>query len=111
VSTLERREIDDALIHQIVNVIVACFDPQRIILFGSRARNQARFDSDIDLFVEMDSSLNPRARSSAIYAAFEDCDWPMDVLVYTPQEVNELRGAFGTMLSIIESTGKALYAR
>ena len=109
--TLERREIDDALIHQIVNVIVARFNPQRIILFGSRARNEARFESDLDLFVEMDSDLNPRARSSSIYAAFDDCDWPMDVLVYTPQEVNELRGAFGTMLSIIESTGQVLYAR
>jgi uncharacterized protein len=111
VITLERREINDALITQIVDVIVERFNPQRIVLFGSRARNQARPDSDIDLFVEMDSILNPRARSSAIYAAFDDCDWPMDVLVYTPQEVNELRGVFGTMLSIIESTGKVLYAR
>jgi uncharacterized protein len=111
VITLERREINDALITQIVDVIVERFNPHRIILFGSRARNQARFDSDIDLFVEMDSILNPRARSSAIYAAFDDCDWPMDVLVYTPQEVNELRGVFGTMLSIIESTGMVLYAR
>jgi uncharacterized protein len=111
VITLERREINDALITQIVDVIVERFNPQRIILFGSRARNEARPDSDIDLFVEMDSDLNPRARSSLIYAAFDDCDWPMDVLVYTPQEVNELRGVFGTMLSIIESTGKVLYAR
>jgi uncharacterized protein len=111
VKTLERRTIDDALIAQIVRVIVARFDPHRVILFGSRARDEARPDSDIDLFIEMGSELNPRARSSAVYAAFEDCDWPMDVLVYTPQEVSDLRGVFGTMLSIIESTGRVLYAR
>ncbi|MBM4047306.1 MAG: nucleotidyltransferase domain-containing protein, partial [Planctomycetes bacterium] len=41
--------MDDALIRDIVQKIVAAFHPRRIILFGSRARGEQRADSDVDL--------------------------------------------------------------
>jgi len=97
------------LIDQIVETIARQFQPRRIVLFGSRARDQARPDSDIDLFVEMETTLSPPERAIAINAAFGLRPWSMDVVVYTPGEVERLRTMNGTLLSIIEREGQLLY--
>ena len=39
------------IVDQMVRRIVERFDPERIILFGSLARDEARADSDVDLLV------------------------------------------------------------
>ena len=43
--------VTDALLDQMVQAIVAEVDPEQVILFGSRARGDAREDSDVDLVV------------------------------------------------------------
>lgn len=43
--------VDAALLREMVRAIVDEVDPDRIILFGSHARRQARRDSDVDLIV------------------------------------------------------------
>jgi uncharacterized protein len=43
------------LFAQIAAAIVDYFYPRRVGLFGSHARGQARPDSDVDLFVEMEA--------------------------------------------------------
>ena len=43
--------------------VVAYFDPRQVILFGSRARGQARSDSDIDLLVILDDDAPPAMRT------------------------------------------------
>lgn len=96
-------------LEQITQTIVECFHPQRIVLFGSRARGDARPDSDIDLMVEMESPLKRGPRAIAVLKAFGIRPWAMDVVVYTPQEVARLRGRVGTLLSVIEAEGRTLY--
>ena len=103
--------IDTELIEQIVRTIVERFEPKRIVLFGSRARGDHRPDSDLDLFIEMESSLRPPERAVAIGAVFGLHPWSMDLVVYTPQEVDRLRGRIGSLLSTIEREGKVLYER
>ena len=44
-------EEEAALLQRMVEVIVREVDPETIILFGSRARGEARADSDVDLLV------------------------------------------------------------
>jgi HEPN domain-containing protein len=43
---------------ELLDRIVAHFHPQRVILFGSRARGEARRDSDIDLLVIVDNDTS-----------------------------------------------------
>ena len=43
--------VTDNLLNQMVQAIVAEVDPEQVILFGSRARGDAREDSDVDLVV------------------------------------------------------------
>lgn len=103
--------IDSALIERITRTIVERFNPKRIILFGSRARGGGDPDSDIDLFIEMESAKRPPERAIEVSEVFGLRDWPMDLVVYTPEEVERLKGIRGTLVSIVEAEGKVLYER
>lgn len=68
------RQIDnDQMLRELTRVLVDTLDPDRIILFGSRARGTAREDSDYDLAVEIDApdyrELQSVAREAAQRAA------------------------------------------
>ena len=102
---------EQQLYDQIVRRIVEATDPERIILFGSRARRDHQPDSDLDLFIEMESELRPSERGRAIRSLFRPRRWPMDVFVYTPAEVARSSGVNGTLVSIVEREGKVLYER
>jgi predicted nucleotidyltransferase len=102
---------EQQLLDHVTEKIVERFNPRRVVLFGSRARGEAQQDSDLDLFVEMETSEKPPERVASITALFGLRPWSMDVVVYTPEEVKRLREVNGTLLSVIESEGKVLYAR
>ncbi len=103
--------IDAELIRHVAETIVERFQPKRIILFGSHARGDAGPESDLDIFVEMESDLRPPERAVQVDSAFGLRRWPMDVLVYTPQEVDRLKYVNGTLLQTIEREGRVLYER
>ena len=107
----DRREITPDLIQAITQKIVEHFDPRRIVLFGSWARGDADPHSDIDLFVVMESDLPGPKRAAEISKIFGLRRWPMDLIVYTPGEVEQVRGVHGTLFSIIEDEGEVLYER
>ena len=99
----------DDLLEQVTRTIVERFHPKRIVLFGSHARGDEGSDSDLDLFIEMQTSRRPPERAIEVSAAFGLRSWALDVVVYTPEEVQRLRGVSGTLLSVIEKEGKVLY--
>ena len=101
--------IDDKLIQHITDTIVRHFHPRRIILFGSRARGEAHPDSDVDLLVEMDTSLPFHERITRVYEAFGLRQFPLDVLVFTPEELAEERTRVYSVAKIAEREGKVVY--
>lgn len=107
----DRRAIDAELIQHVADTIVDRFDPERIILFGSQARGDAGPDSDLDLFVEMDTTLRSPQRTIAIGSIFGLHNWPMDVVVYTPEEVERRRRVKWSLVNTIENEGRVLYER
>lgn len=98
-----------ALLEHVTKTIVERFRPRRIMVFGSHARGEAGPDSDLDLFIEMDTPRRPPERAIEVSEAFGLRPWPMDIVVYTPDEVRRLRHVNGTFLSVIEKEGKVLY--
>jgi predicted nucleotidyltransferase len=98
-------------LEEITRTIVKRFNPVRVVLFGSHARGQETEESDLDLFVEMETDLRPPERAIQVSAVFGLRSWPMDVVVYTPSEVERLKKVRGTLLSTIEAEGEVLYER
>ena len=47
--------VDNAILNEVVHRLVEAVDPDRIVLFGSRARGDAHPDSDIDLLIIKDT--------------------------------------------------------
>lgn len=94
----------------IVRRIRSVANPRRIVLFRSRARGEHRPDSDIDLLVIEDSPLPRHRRSIPLYAALSDLpiDVGAQVVVYTPDEVEEWRGAKAAFVTTALREGKVL---
>ncbi len=90
--------------------IVSRFHPRRVVLFGSRARGDDA-PGDTDLFVETESDQRPPERAAEVSAVFGLRRWPLDVVVYTPAEVERLRGVPGSLVAQVEAEGRLLYER
>jgi predicted nucleotidyltransferase len=103
--------IDESTIQSVVNTIVTRLSPRRVILFGSYARGQMGPDSDLDLFVEMDAPLPTRSRAMRIKQLFDPYPCPMDIVVYTPEEVAYWRQAAASLVASVLREGKVLYER
>ncbi|MGD9552366.1 MAG: nucleotidyltransferase domain-containing protein [Candidatus Caldatribacteriota bacterium] len=70
--------------------------PERIILYGSYAKGNAREDSDIDLVVISSDfeNMNLRERLEILGLAAGNVLEPIEALGYTPQEVLEKKETF-----------------
>ena len=67
-------QVTDDLLDQMVQAIVAEVDPEQVILFGSRARGDAREDSDVDLIVvEAEPFGKTRSRHQEAVRLYKVC--------------------------------------
>jgi len=80
-----------------------------VILFGSYARNQPGKHSDVDLLVIAESNLPRYKRSRELHLMFRPYPFPMDILVYTPKEVEEESEFELSFISTVMREGKKLY--
>ena len=82
---------------------------QAVFLFGSYARNQAAKDSDVDFLVIAESDLPRHKRSRQLHLIFKPYPFPMDILVYTPEEVKKESEFEISFISRALREGKKLY--
>ena len=101
--------VDDKLMTEIVRRIVAEACPQKVILFGSRSRGEARPDSDIDLLVISDDARSRAQRAADLYGVLSDIIIPMDVLVYRPEEIAEWQNVPQVFVTTAMREGRVLY--
>ena len=71
----------DGLLGEIMKRIRAAVDPERIILFGSRARGEGREDSDFDLLVIKESNEPRYRRAAPLYTLLADLPVEVEVMV------------------------------
>ncbi len=101
----------DQLVHDLSTRIVREFMPEKIILFGSRARGAARPDSDIDLLVVMPHVGHRRTAAIAMRKAAAGFPVPKDIVVTTPQRLAERGSVPGTIEYIALHSGVVVYDR
>ncbi|HEU5173611.1 MAG TPA: nucleotidyltransferase domain-containing protein [Gemmatimonadaceae bacterium] len=98
-------------VDEVVRRIVARMDPERVIVYGSYAKGTATARSDLDLLVVLETDLPMRKRARDVRAMFADALVPVDVHVYTPEEVEEYgREPLGFIRCVL-STGREAYRR
>ena len=90
---------------RIIRRIGSVLSPKTIILFGSRARGEARSDSDVDPLVVWRDENPPAFRSAEVRRAIGRQALPMDVAVVTPSEFDSLRNRKAHIVGIAAREG------
>jgi uncharacterized protein len=99
------------LLAMIVGRIVRLVDPMRIVLFGSRAREAARHDSDYDVLVVLDAVSDRREARISIRRALGDLPASIDIVVATPSEFDAARRQPRGIVQWAAEQGRVVYER
>lgn len=92
-----------------VDRIVRKFHPKKIILFGSWARGEAREDSDLDLLVVLSKVEHKRKAAIEVLRALNGLPISKDVIITTPEEIEERGKVIGDILGPALEEGKVVY--
>jgi HEPN domain-containing protein/predicted nucleotidyltransferase len=95
----------------ILERLIERYDPDRIILFGSRAITATKADGDVDLLIVKETDKRPVDRRVEVERLLADRSVPLDLLVYTPRELRELYAAGDPFIERVVETGRVLYMR
>ena len=94
---------------EVVNRIVQNFHPEKIILFGSWARGEAREDSDLDLLVVLPEVEHTRNTAIQIGNSLSNLPISKDIIVATPEEIEKYGSTIGSILLPAVTEGKVIY--
>lgn len=95
-----------------VERIVSSARPQKVIVFGSYARGQAKPGSDLDVLVIVDDTLaNCRAESVKLRRALRGISMPMDIIVTRRGDLERLQHSPGLLYETALSEGRVMYER
>ncbi len=86
-------------------------NPEKVILFGSYAYGNPTPDSDVDLLVIVRTDESYRERYMRVVRALRPRLFPLDLIVRTPEEVEEALQTFSPFLREILTRGICLYER
>ena len=82
---------DNSIINNIINAILGVITPDKIILFGSRARGDARPDSDYDILVIASKIEDELKTERQLYRALLNFNDPVgvDIIVKNPENIDK----------------------
>ncbi len=105
-TSLPNEQILDEIIKRIVEVA----KPEKIILFGSAARDESRPSSDLDLLV-VKSGVHRRQLTQEIYMNLFGVGQAVDIVVVTPEDIERYRNSIGLIIEPALKEGKVVYER
>jgi predicted nucleotidyltransferase len=95
-------------IRKLTEVIAKEYKPEKIILFGSMARNQANEDSDIDMLIIKKTKKRKVERIGEVLNLV-DYSFAFEPLILTPEELRERQNLSDFFILDILREGKVLY--
>ena len=101
--------ITQAQIKEVTRRIVENYKPEKAILFGSYAKGNPSVDSDLDLLVIKNSHLPRYKRGSEIRKHLRGMKIPIDLVVYTNEEIARWQDIKMAFITTAIQTGVILY--
>lgn len=96
-------------IQQITRQLIAKYDPEKIILFGSFAYGRPKENSDIDLMVIKKTRERFGLRLRQMAHIITDVPIDRDIIVYNPREWKRALRQKNPFIAEIDKKGKILY--
>ncbi len=97
------------LINKIVQIIIETAHPLKVILFGSYARGDENENSDLDFLVIKETTEPRHLRAKEIRCKLRGLKFPIDIVVYTPDEFSKWDKIPQSFANTILTEGKVLY--
>jgi predicted nucleotidyltransferase len=95
----------------LIDILVREVEPDRIILFGSRAKGDHQERSDYDICVLKTGVTHRRTLAKQIYRLLYDLGAPVDVIVETPERFDRLKDNRFMIYKEIAKHGQVIYER
>jgi len=103
--------LDDDDLAETVRRLVEAYEPERVYLFGSKARGDAGADSDYDLMLVVPDDAPPeRTRSRLAYERLWGSPTAVDVLVWKKSRFDGRLHLKASLPSTVVREGKLIYA-
>lgn len=103
--------IEERDIRQVAEQLGRAIDADAVILFGSHARGDADAHSDVDLLIVAESDQPRFKRSRRLYESLIPYPFGMDLVVYTPDEIEKGRQSTCSFVATALREGKTMYLR
>lgn len=101
----------DDLLAEIVRRLVTDLRPERVYLFGSRARGEADPDSDYDLMLLVRERVGPGLEMERrANAALSRIGVPIDIVILTSDYFSWMLGAAASLPATVAREGQLIYA-
>jgi predicted nucleotidyltransferase len=100
---------DTETIKRLTDILVEAADPNRIIMFGSQARGEARHDSDFDVMVVEEIVSDRVAEMVRLNRLLRSLDISVDLLVVSAEKFNYWCDTPGNVYFEAATEGEVLY--
>lgn len=101
--------ISEETIKKAIKRLVKAGKPQKIYLFGSYARGDARKQSDLDFLVVERGLRSRRKEMVRLHDAIRSMRIPVDILVTSESTFNEWADVPGTVMHRAKTEGRLCY--
>jgi len=99
----------DPKIVRVLNQLME-YSPEKVILFGSQAKNSSDFYSDIDLIIIKNTRKLFLDRIKDVLKIIKP-NFAIDILVYTPNEFQKMVSDGNPFLEHVLKQGKVIYEK
>jgi len=98
------------IVDHLVDKLKSSYKPDLIVLFGSRTGSTFDEDSDIDLLIIKDTKKRPLWRRVEVRKKLST-EKPLDIIVYTPEEFENLKDSGSSFINDILNKGEVVYEK
>lgn len=103
-------QVKQKVLDEIIRRIVEVAQPEKIIMFGSAVRGEMGPNSDVDLLVVKSNVAHRGRLAGDIYMNLIGAGQAVDVIVVTPEDIEQYKDAIGLVIKPALREGKVICA-